>query len=101
MQAGHPCAEKAPWIAPSAEAGGHQHHVQDAPAPADSGQPGHHCECVGACQGTAVTVGPAGLPVLVVAAVRVEAPARFAPRVEAPYTRPDRLLPPANAPPLS
>jgi hypothetical protein len=101
VQAGHPCADKAPWISVSPEAGGHQHHGQGADAPSHSGQPGHPCECVGTCQGIAGPVGPAGLPVLVAAAVRVEAPARFASRAEAPHARPDRLLPPANAPPLS
>lgn len=101
VQAGHPCADKAPWITASPEAGEHQHHGHGADTPSDSGQPGHPCECVGACQGNAVPVGPAGLPTLVVAAVRAEGPARFASRAEAPYARPDRLLPPANAPPLS
>jgi hypothetical protein len=101
VQAGHPCAEKAPWIVAAPEVGGHQHHGQGPGAPSDSGQPGHPCECVGACQGTAAPVGPARLPAVVAATARVEAPAQFEFRAEPPYARPDRLLPPANAPPLS
>ncbi len=98
VQAGHPCADKAPWTA--AVAGGHQHHGPGTGTPADPGQPGHPCECVGACQGTAAPVGPASLPRLVVATASVETPVRLELGADAPYARPDRLLPPANAPPL-
>jgi hypothetical protein len=101
VQAGHPCADAAPWTAVAQEAGGHQHHGPAGGAPGDPGPSGHPCECIGACQGSAAPVGPAGPPLLVVAALRIEAPARFASRAEAPYARPDRLLPPAHAPPLS
>jgi hypothetical protein len=101
VQAGHPCADKAPWTAEAAEAGGHQHHGPTGGAPADPGQSGHPCECIGACQGSAAPVGPAGLPAVVVAATRAQAPARFELRADVPFARADRLLPPANAPPLS
>ncbi len=96
VQAGHPCADKAPWTAEAPGAGGHQHH-----GPTDAEPSGHPCECVGACQSSAAPVGPARLPAVVVASTLAEAPARFAPRAGEPPARPDRLLPPANAPPLS
>lgn len=101
VQAGHPCADKAPWTAEAAEGGGHQHHGSSGGAPADPGQSGHACECIGACQSSTAPVGPAGPLVVVVASTRAEAPARFDLRADPPFARADRLLPPANAPPLS
>ncbi len=101
VQAGHPCADKAPWTAEAAEAGGHQHHGPTGGAPTDAGPSGHPCECVGACHASAAPVGPARLPAVVFASTLAEAPARFEIRADEPPARPDRLLPPANAPPLS
>jgi hypothetical protein len=101
VQAGHPCAEKAPWTAGSPAAGGHQHHGSDAGSAGDPVPPGHPCECVGACQSPGVNAGPAAVPTVVAVAIGLDSSAAPVHRASAPRPRAERLLPPAHAPPLS
>ena len=102
VQAGHHCGDKAPWSehAPGHDAAQHAVHQHQADASPGSGAPGHPCECVGQCDRSAAGMVPlAAVPAIAV--VPLETSGRLvAPGWSAPHTRPDRLLPPAIAPPL-
>lgn len=101
VQAGHDCAEQAPWAAEAVDAQGHHHQGHGTGSPSESDQPGQPCQCVGACQAPAAPAGPAALPSVATLAVE-PALAPTGPAVAAaPRPRPDRLLPPAIAPPLA
>ena len=102
VQAGHHCGDKAPWSvaaghASSSEAGHPEHHDDGS---SGSGAPGHPCDCVGQCdRSTSGMVAPQAPPT--VAAAPVATTRHQIPSVRsAPPVRPDRLLPPAIAPPL-
>jgi hypothetical protein len=100
VQAGHDCAATAPWTAPALAAAEHGHHGHGDGAPADDGRSGHQCECVGACSAPGALAIPAMGLAVVAATPDGLSQARIEPAADAPRTRPDRLLPPANAPPL-
>jgi hypothetical protein len=102
VQAGHHCGDKAPWSASADHASApqvdHQQHHDDGSN--GSGVPGHPCQCVGQCDRSAT--GPLAPSAPLTLAVAPEATARhhITSDRSAPAVRPDRLLPPAIAPPL-
>jgi hypothetical protein len=95
LQTLHPCPVATPWMPQSAgsESGHHDGHG------GDSGSAPSPCQCVGACQVAPTWVSPASSPRIVARTVvrGTTTPAVEAP--DAPRARPDRLLPPATAPP--
>lgn len=102
VQAGHHCGDEAPWSAAAEHASspqiGHQQHHDDGSS--NPGAPGHPCECVGQCdRSVSGTVEPAAPPTVAVLPL-VTSRHRFTTARSAPLVRPDRLLPPAIAPPL-
>ena len=103
VQAGHHCGDQAPWsVASDHSVGpgvGHQQHHDEGSS--GSGAPGHPCECVGQCDRSAPgLVAPSAPPTIVVVPV-VTSRHQFSTAWSAPPVRPDRLLPPAIAPPLA
>lgn len=102
VQAGHHCGDEAPWSASADHASspqvGHQQHHDDGSS--NPGAPGHPCECVGQCDRSASgTLAMPASPVVVVASV-ITTRHQVTTDRSAPPIRPDRLLPPAIAPPL-